>query len=103
QLRERVDHVVLDELNLLLALEACPRGIEHHLRDIESDATETRAVALQHGKQPPVPGAEFEHPSDVGGNVLNQHAISLGSARELIGALQVATNVVSGAPFPSGH
>jgi hypothetical protein len=94
---------VLNQLDAILAGKPGSRGIEHHLRDIETDPAQTRALAGQQGKQASIAGTQVKHTSDAGAHVINQDALPLGPAWKLIRALEVAPHVIPAAPFTRWH
>jgi hypothetical protein len=84
-------------------LKAIPRGSEHRLRAVEPHPDKMGAVALQQGQEAPVARTKVEYSTDVARDVIKQHLLALTPPRELVGAVQVAPNVLGGGPFLGWH
>jgi hypothetical protein len=91
------------KLDALVAGEALARGVEHERREVETQAEHRGALGLQEGQQTAVAGAEVEDARGPARHVVEQDALSLGAVAVLVGAPEIAADVLGGRPLRCGH
>ena len=99
QCRHRRGHVVLDQLDPLIAGEAVARRLEHDVGEVEPDPANVRAITHEQGQEATVARPEVEHATHFARHVVEQDALALSSAREFVGSAETAIDVLSGGPF----
>ena len=92
-----------DELDVIVVAKALGGRGEHDVGSVESDAGTGTSVALHEREQSPVARPQVEHPPRVRRDVVEEDALALGSARELVGTSEVTRDVFRIRPFAWRH
>ena len=101
--RHRRGHVVLDQLDPLIAGEAVACGVEHDVGEVEPDPAKVRPITHEQGQEATIARPEVEDAAHFARHVVEQDALALSSAREFVGSAEVSIDVLSGGPFLGVH
>src|ERR1700730_14426212 len=100
---ERLDEIVLEDLDAPIVGEALACCCEHGLGEVKADTSDLGTLALQERQQAAVSRAEVKHATSVIGEMLEQDALSLCTVWESVCPVEIAQDTLGESPLARLH